>query len=453
MTSVDPSTGEIIRTYPEFSTLDADNALYQAFTAFGSWRNASFDERAKRMTSAGVTLKKNKTAYAKIITQEMGKPLRQAEAEIEKCAWVCDFYAQKAKEYLAPEDVKTDAKKSFITFEPLGVILAVMPWNFPFWQVFRCAAPTLMAGNAMVLKHASNVCGCSLAIEDVFKQAGFPEGLFRSVLIDSKQVARLIEHPMVSAVTLTGSTEAGRAVAAQAGRAIKKAVLELGGSDAYIVLKDADIAKAAQVCAASRMINGGQSCVSAKRFIVEDDIAKEFETLFIKNLSNQVMGSPLDEETTLGPMARHDLRDQIHEQVKESVELGARLALGGKIPSGPGAFYPPTVLADVKAGMPAYKDEIFGPVAAIITVSDEKEAIHVANDSSFGLGSAIFTRDVQHAEQLAAHQLQAGCCFVNDFVKSDPRLPFGGVKLSGFGRELGAFGIREFTNIKTVYIN
>jgi len=376
----------------------------------------------------------------------------QGRNEIDKCAWSCDFYAQEAKSYLAPQLIKTEASKSFVSFEPLGIVLAVMPWNFPFWQVFRCAAPTLMAGNAVVLKHASNVCGCALAIEDIFKQAGLPVGLFTTLLISSQKVERLIQHPLVQAITLTGSTGAGQAIASKAGAVIKKTVLELGGSDPYIILEDANLVKAVEACAASRLINGGQSCIAAKRFIVVNSRLKEFEELFVEKMRAVRMGSPLDEETTLGPLARHDLRDGLHEQVQKSIKKGARLLLGGEIPDGKGAFYPPTVLTNVRKYTPAYDEELFGPVAGIIGVSGEDAAIDAANDTVFGLGAAVFTQDMKRAENIAAFQLQAGSCFVNDFVKSDPRLPFGGVKRSGYGRELSTFGIHEFVNIKTVYM-
>jgi succinate-semialdehyde dehydrogenase/glutarate-semialdehyde dehydrogenase len=353
---------------------------------------------------------------------------------------------------LEDEIIKTDATKSFVHYEPLGVVLAVMPWNFPFWQVMRCAAPTLMAGNAMVLKHASNVSGCSLAIEEVFKQAEFPEGLFRSILIPGSKVGDVIDHPLVQAVTLTGSTEAGKSIAARAGAALKKTVLELGGSDPYIVLEDADLEASATTCVTSRMINGGQSCVSAKRFIVVDSVLSAFAEKFVAKMKEQRMGIPTERGVTLGPLARHDLRDQLHQFVQDSVAMGAQLLMGGQIPENPGAFYPPTVLIKVTSQMPVYKQELFGPVAVILKAKDEAEAITMANDSIFGLGAAVFTSNVKNGERIAAEELEAGCCFVNDFVKSDPRLPFGGIKQSGYGRELSHFGIREFVNVKSVSV-
>jgi succinate-semialdehyde dehydrogenase / glutarate-semialdehyde dehydrogenase len=452
METVNPATGEKIKSYSEFSSHEVQKVCRYADQAFQLWRLLSFKERGQQMKKAAEILRKNKEAYAYLMAEEMGKPLAQGHGEIEKCAWVCEFYAEEAKNYLAPEIIKTDASKSFITFQPLGVVLAIMPWNFPFWQVFRAAAPTLMAGNAMILKHASNVCGCALAIEDVFTQAGFPEGLFRNIFTSSKDIGRVIEHPFIQAVTLTGSTHAGKAVASQAGSVVKKTVLELGGSDAYIILEDADLEKSVETCVASRLINGGQSCVSAKRFIVVESIAKKFEERFVEKMKSQKMGSPLEKDVTLGPLARHDLRDQLHEQVRKSVEKGAKLLCGGKIPDSPGAFYPPTVLTDVCPGMPAYEEEFFGPVASIFKARDEKEAIRIANDNIYGLGGAVFTQNIKRGEAIAANELQAGCCFVNSSVKSDPRLPFGGIKQSGFGRELSHFGIREFVNIKTVYV-
>jgi succinate-semialdehyde dehydrogenase/glutarate-semialdehyde dehydrogenase len=353
---------------------------------------------------------------------------------------------------LSPEIIATDAGKSYATFQPLGVVLAVMPWNYPFWQVFRFAVPALMAGNAGVLKHSANVPGCALAIEDVFRQAGFPESIFQTLMIGGDRVEKVIENPLVKAVTLTGSKPAGQAVAATAGRLLKKSVLELGGSDPYIVLEDADLEAAAAACAASRLLNSGQSCIAAKRFVVVEVVRHSFEALLVDQMRAKKMGDPMVESVEIGPQARFDLRDDLHRQVRQSIEKGARCLLGGKLPEGPGAFYPPTVLTDVHKGMPAYDEETFGPVAAVIGVKDEKEAIRVANDTVFGLGAAVFTRDIARGERIAATALDAGNCFVNAFVKSDPRLPFGGIKESGYGRELSHYGIKEFVNIKTVYI-
>jgi succinate-semialdehyde dehydrogenase / glutarate-semialdehyde dehydrogenase len=452
ITSLNPATGEEIRRYPEMTPDEVNAAINAAHEAYRSWRERSFSQRAAPMKQAAEILRERAGEYAVLMAEEMGKPVRDGRAEAEKCAWVCDYYADNAAAFLGREDVTTDASSSFVTFQPLGVVLAVMPWNFPFWQVFRFAAPALMAGNAAILKHASNVPGCALAIEEIFDDAGFPDHLFSSLLVGSSQVSAMIENPLVRAVTLTGSTPAGRAVAGRAGEMIKKTVLELGGSDPYIILDDADLDLAVTTCAYSRMINSGQSCIAAKRFIVTEKNRAEFERRFVAHMKSFRLGSPLDDETEVGPQARQDLRDDLHRQVEESVAAGARVLLGGEIPEGPGAFYPPTVLTDVLPGMPAYDEELFGPVAAIIPVAGEAEAIQVANDSIFGLGAAVFTRDGARGERLAAEAIEAGNVFVNSFVKSDPRLPFGGIKESGYGRELSHYGIKEFVNIKTVYV-
>ncbi len=452
MKAINPATGELIRDYPEPSPEEVQKQIERTHEVFLSWRGTSFAHRSELMLKAAGVLRENREEYARLMTDEMGKPISQGRAEADKCAWVCDYYAENAQSFLAPEPVDTTASKSFVTYQPLGVVLAVMPWNFPFWQVFRFAAPALMAGNAGVLKHASNVPGCALAIEDVFQKAGFPNDLFKTLLIGSAKVDAVIEHPLVRAATLTGSTHAGRAVGRKAGEMLKKTVQELGGSDPYVVLEDADFEPAVEACVTARLINSGQSCINGKRFIVVESIRERFEEAFVEEMKRWKVGDPLDEETEVGPLARDDLRDEVHEQVEASLAGGARLLLGGVVPEKPGAWYPPTVLTDVPPGTPAYDDEIFGPVAAIIPVRDEQEAIRVANDTVFGLGAAVFTRDVEKGERIAATELEAGCCFVNDFVRSDPRLPFGGVKESGYGRELSRFGIREFVNIKTVYI-
>ena len=450
--AINPVNGEIINTYDEMTPEQVKKAIEGAHNAFLNWRKTSFPERARLMKQVAQTLRQEAATYGDLMAQEMGKPIKDGRAEAEKCAWVCDYYADNAEAFLQPELIETDASKSFITFQPLGVILAVMPWNFPFWQVFRFAAPALMAGNAGVLKHASNVPGCALAIEEVFSKAGFPEHLFQTLLIGSAQVDAVLEHPLIRAATLTGSTPAGEAVAKKAGSLIKKTVLELGGSDPYVILEDADIDAAVSTCVASRLINAGQSCIAAKRFIVVEPIREPFEAQFVEKMRAITPGDPMSEETTMGPMARHDLRDELHQQVQESIAKGATCLLGGEVPVGKGAYYPPTVLSNVSPGMPAYGDEMFGPVASIIAVADEKEAIRVANDSIFGLGAAVFTQDIAKGERIAAEELEAGCCFVNALVKSDPRLPFGGVKTSGYGRELSHYGIKEFVNIKTVYV-
>ena len=451
-TSINPTTGETIRSYPEMSAKEVDDILQRADREFSAWRNMPIATRAPIMKAAGAALRAQTEALAHLMAQEMGKPVKQGRSEVEKCAWVCDYYAEHAERFLASELIATDAAKSFVAFQPLGILLAVMPWNFPLWQVLRAAAPALMAGNAVVLKHASNVPGCALAIEAIFRQAALPDGLFRTLLVGSNRVAELIEHPLVKAVTLTGSTGAGQAVAAKAGAMLKKTVLELGGSDPYIILADADLESAVTACVSSRLINAGQSCISAKRFIVVESLRARFETLMVEQMRAAKMGDPLDEAVTVGPMARHDLRDGLHQQVMASVQRGARILAGGAIPDSKGAYYPPTVLTAVTKGMPAYDEELFGPVAAIIGVKDEAEAIRTANDSVFGLGAAIFTKDARRGEQIATEQIDAGSCFVNAMVRSDPRLPFGGIKESGYGRELSAFGIREFVNIKTVYL-
>lgn len=450
--STNPATGTLIREYPETSPEEVTGALSLAGRAAAEWATTSFGDRAALMHKAGVRLRQHTEDLAHLMAVEMGKPLAQGRAEAEKCAWVCDYYAEHSEGFLADQVVATDASRSFITYRPLGVLLAVMPWNFPLWQVFRFAAPSLMAGNAVLLKHASNVCGCALAIEDVFVGVGFPPGLFRTLLVGSNRVAGLIAAPEVKAVTLTGSTPAGRAVAAQAGACLKKTVLELGGSDPYLILEDADLESAVESCVAARLINGGQSCIAAKRFIVVDAVRKQFEELLVEKMKAKRMGDPLEPGMDLGPQARRDLRDQLHQQVARSRERGARLLLGGRVPEGASAFYPPTVLTEVARGQPAYDEELFGPVAAVIGVKDEADGIRVANGTAFGLGAAVFTRDLARGERIAATALDAGSCFVNGFVKSDPRLPFGGIKDSGYGRELSVFGIREFVNVKTVWM-
>jgi succinate-semialdehyde dehydrogenase/glutarate-semialdehyde dehydrogenase len=452
LASINPTNDEPIRTYEEASPADVAKTLAAARVAFEGWRRTSFAARATPLTQAGMLLRERREELARLMALEMGKPLAQGRAEADKCAWVCDHYAQGAGGFLAPEPVATDATRSYVSFEPLGVVLAVMPWNFPLWQVFRFAAPALMAGNAALLKHSSNVSGCALAIEQVLRDAGLPQDVFRTVLVGSPRVASLIEAPEVAAVTLTGSTPAGRAVATKAGECLKKVVLELGGSDPYVILEDADLDQAAETCATARLINGGQSCIAAKRFVVVHGVREPFIGRLVERMRARRVGDPLDETTDVGPQARRDLRDELHRQVEKSVEQGARLRLGGTVPEGPGAFYPPSVLTDVAPGMPAYDEELFGPVAAVIDARDETEAIRIANDTSFGLGAAVFTKDVERGERIAREELEAGACFVNAFVRSDPRLPFGGIKESGYGRELGVVGIREFVNVKSVYV-
>jgi succinate-semialdehyde dehydrogenase/glutarate-semialdehyde dehydrogenase len=449
--SINPATGETLETFEEMSRRDVDQIVDRAHAEFLKWRTVPFATRAARMRQAAEKLRAGKAEFARAMTLEMGKPIVQGEAEAEKCASVCDYYAEHAEAFLAEQPRSTDASRSYVRFDPLGVVLAVMPWNFPFWQVFRFAAPALMAGNAGVLKHASNVPRCALAIEAVFREAGFPPGLFATALIGSSAVAGLIAHPRIAAVTLTGSEPAGRNVAEQAGRELKKTVLELGGSDPFIILDDADVPTAAAVAADARLINSGQSCIAAKRFIATESVADRFLERFLAELRARRMGDPLSRETQVGPQARVDLRDDLHRQVEESVKRGAKLLLGGEIPAGKGAFYPPTLLAGVDKGMPAFDEETFGPVAAFIRARNEADAIRLANDSPFGLGASLWTRDRSRAERIAA-EIEAGAIFVNGLVKSDPRLPFGGIKNSGYGRELSEYGIREFVNIKSVWI-
>ncbi|MEJ2084860.1 MAG: NAD-dependent succinate-semialdehyde dehydrogenase [Acidobacteriota bacterium] len=450
--SRNPATGEVFATYSEMSTGEWSQVVDRVEHAYLDWRETSFDHRAKLLKAAGESLRKRRIEIGELMTLEMGKPITESYAEIDKCAGGCDYYAENGADFLSPEVIETDARRSFVAFEPVGPVLAVMPWNFPLWQVFRFAAPALMAGNTTVLKHASNVPGSALAIEATFRDAGFPDDCFRTLLIGSSEVAEVIARPQIRAVTLTGSTPAGRAVASAAGRHLKKTVLELGGSDPYLLLEDADLEQAVDICVTSRLINNGQSCIAAKRFIVPRSLLDEFESRFVDKMSAQVVGDPLDEKSDIGPLAREDLRDELHDQVERSVAAGAKCLLGGKKPERKGAWYPPTVLTDVGPGMPAYDEELFGPVAAILPVDDEEEGISIANDSAFGLGAAVFTSDLERGEQVATKRLEAGACFVNAFVRSDPRLPFGGIKASGYGRELGRFGIREFVNIKTVYV-
>jgi succinate-semialdehyde dehydrogenase/glutarate-semialdehyde dehydrogenase len=453
MTSVNPATGEMIQTYENMNPTQLESALERAEEAYHEWSAYTLQERGEILYRAADGLRHDVDDNADIITAEMGKPIREARAEIEKCAWVCEYYAENANTFLGPELIETDARKSFVTFQPLGCILAVMPWNFPFWQVFRFAAPALMAGNVALLKHASNVPGCALAIEEIFLKAGCPEGVFTTLLVSSEPVPAIIRDSRIRAVTLTGSSAAGRTVAGAAGDALKKSVLELGGSDPYIVLEDAPLEQTVETCVSSRLINSGQSCIAAKRFVVVESVADAFTEQVVTAMEKRRVGDPRDESVAVGPLAREDLRLDLHRQVEQSIQQGAKCRLGGQIPEGPGWFYPPTVLTGVEKGMPAYDEEIFGPIASIIRVADEAHAIRVANDSTFGLGAAIFTADRDRGERLASREIQAGNVFVNAFVKSDPRLPFGGIKESGYGRELARYGIREFVNIKTVYVS
>lgn len=449
--SQNPATGEIMAEFPEMLPEVVQQKLAISYDTFLHWRDTPFSFRAERMRRLAQLLKDERKELGSIATREMGKPISQAIAEIEKCAWVCDYYADNTERILQPETAPTDASESFIRFDPLGVILAVMPWNFPFWQVFRFAAPALMAGNVGLLKHASNVPQCAVVIEELFGRAGFPEGAFQYLSISSDAVESIVRDPRVAAVTLTGSELAGRQVASVAGDEIKKVVLELGGSDPYIVLADADIDAAVSTAVMARLQNNGQSCIAAKRFIVVEAIAKEFTERYKKLYENCVVGDPMDESTTIGPLVNSRALEDIERQVRESIERGARLVIGGKRPERTGFFFEPTILSGVKPGMPAYDEELFGPVAAVITARDTEDAIRIANDTQFGLGASLWTRDIARAKEIA-YRIEAGAVFVNGMVKSDPRLPFGGIKRSGFGRELGNYGIKELVNVKTVWI-
>ena len=452
LTSINPATGKEIATYKIHDEKKVENALKLSEKTFAEWRLLSFSKRAAVLKNIAKELRKNKDKLVGLAAREMGKPVQQGYYEVEKCASTMEFYAREGAKFLADQHIKTDARKSYVSFQPLGTVLAIMPWNFPYWQLFRAMAPTVMAGNVMILKHASNVSGCAVAIEKIIRDAGAPKGLMQTLLIPSSRVEQLIDDKRIAAVTLTGSTAAGSKVAEAAGRNLKKVVLELGGSDPYIILEDADMDKAIEIAVRGRLVNSGQSCIAAKRFVVVKAVRKEFEQRFTEQMKLATYGDPMDEKNRIGPMSRHDLRDQLHEQVQQSIAKGAKLLCGGFIPDSPGAYYPPTVLTNVKKGMPAYDEELFGPAGAIIEAKDEADAIRIANDSIYGLGAGIISKNRARAEKIAAEELQAGSCFVNDYVHSDQRLPFGGVKNSGYGRELGSFGIHEFVNIKTVYV-
>jgi succinate-semialdehyde dehydrogenase/glutarate-semialdehyde dehydrogenase len=450
--SINPATGELFQEYPVHDAQAVENAITRAHACFGTWRRVPVTERAQALAAVAQIILKNKESYARTITLEMGKPFKEAIAEVEKCASAAKYFAENSVAFLADQHVKTEYRKSYVTFQPLGIVLGVMPWNFPFWQALRFILPSLAAGNACLLKHASNVPGCALAIESIFKEAGLPDGVFQSLLIPGSRVESVIADARIRAVTLTGSTPAGKSVAAAAGNHLKKTVLELGGSDPYLILSDADIDHAIKTCGASRLNNCGQSCVSAKRLIVVERHKARFEQGIVDIFGKAAMGDPLDGKTTLGPMSRADLRDELHDQVARSVKADAKLLLGGKNPGGKSAFYPPTILTDVTKSMPAYSEELFGPVAVIIPAKDDEDAIAIANDSEFGLGGAVFTTDLERGETIARERIESGLCFVNMMVRSDPRLPFGGIKNSGYGRELAAFGLHEFVNVKTIIV-
>ena len=450
--TVNPVNGAILARHEAMDRAQVERILARCRDAQQMWAARTVAERASCMQAAAAVMLADRQRHARQMSLEMGKLLPQALAEIEKCALVCRYYAENAARFLAPQTIKTEAHTSAVYFNPLGVVLAVMPWNYPWWQVFRFAAPGLMAGNGALLKHAPSVFGCALMIEEVFRNAGFPEGLFASLLLDVPETGAVIRDPRVAAVTITASVAAGRAVAAEAGKALKKCVLELGGSDPFIVLEDADIDRAVEVGVNARYQNTGQSCIAAKRFILVGAIQQEFERKFIERVQRLRMGDPFAEGMDLGPMSRRELRDGLHQHVQRSVDAGARLLTGGVLPEGPGAYYPPTVLGDVREGMAAWSEELFGPVATLITVKDEDEAIAVANDTEFGLSAAVWTRDLKRGERIASEKIQSGACFVNAMSKSDPRMPFGGIKSSGYGRELSEFGIREFVNIHAVWV-
>ena len=451
ITAVNPATEDVVASFDAFGPDEVEMALAEAQDAFLEWRERPIAERAVPMRALAALLRERSDRYARLATLEMGKPIVEARAEIEKCAFGAEHFAQNAARYLADEEIRANARRSIVAFQPLGVVLAVMPWNFPFWQVVRFAAPALMAGNAAVLKHASNVPQCALAIEEAFRDAGFPQGLLRTVLVAGAGIEPIIADDRIRAVTLTGSSDTGSRIAELAGRALKKTVLELGGSDPFIVLADADLAAAAATAVRARNQNNGQSCIAAKRFIVVESVAADFERRFAKGVEDLVVGDPIDPKTQIGPLARRDLLDTLERQVDGSVRAGARVLTGGERVHGRGYFFRPTVLANVTADMPAFREETFGPAAAVVRVRDADEAIRVANDSSYGLGASIWTRDASLGERLA-RRIESGSVFVNGMVASDPRLPFGGIKRSGYGRELSAFGAREFTNVQTIWI-
>lgn len=449
--SLNPANGQKIGSYKFLKNSQIPLLLKAGNQAFEKWRNLPLKSRRQKFIRLAQILRKNADQYARLISLEMGKPLAQAKGEIEKCARGCEFYAKQAEQFLKNQIIQTESRKSYVCFEPLGLILGIMPWNFPFWQVFRFAIPALLAGNGVLLKHSPNVTACALEIEKIFLQSGFPKHLFQSLLIPVQETQKLISHPLVRGASLTGSVKAGRTVAEIAGRFLKKTVLELGGSDPFIVLEDADIPLAIQEAITGRFANCGQSCIAAKRFILLKPIAKKFIAGFLKEIQKLKMGDPLDPETSLGPLAREDLRKNLHRQIKSSLRKGTKLVCGGKIPKGKGFFYPPTLVQISSLNLPLWREEVFGPVAVFHVVNSEHEALRIANDSDFGLGASLYTRNLKKGEKIA-RQLETGNCFINQVVHSDPRLPFGGVKNSGLGRELSHYGLQEFVNIKTLSI-
>lgn len=454
--TINPANGELLRTYPFFSPERLEATVAAAARAQREWRRVPAEERARVVGAVAGVLRDRTRQLAQIVTQEMGKPLREAVAEVEKSALGCEYYGEHGAAFLADQVVDggagANAASSFVSFQPLGLVLAIMPWNFPVWQVARAAAPALVAGNGVLLKHAPNVPKCALDVVSAFEAAGLPEGLFANLFVDVETAGTLVRDRRVQGVTLTGSTSAGRSVATVAGSEIKRCVLELGGSDPYVVLEDAELERTVEACVTGRLINAGQSCIAPKRLVVHEAVADEFTQAVVERMSSVRVGDPMAEATEMGPMARRDLRDGLASQVAQSIDAGAECLTGGETPDAPGWYYPPTVLAGVKPGMPAYDEELFGPVASVIRAKSEEEALRIANDTSYGLGAAVFTQDLERGARIARTELEAGSCFVNDFVKSDPRLPFGGVKASGIGRELSEFGIREFVNVKTVVV-
>ena len=451
--SINPENGSLVGTYPEHTSKEVNKIIYDVDNSFNIWRKIKLKERCQYFRHLSIALQSRKDEFARIMALEMGKPISQGKLEIDKSAWVCDYYADNAPEFLSSKEVKTEASESYIIFQPLGAVFGIMPWNFPFWQVFRFAAPAMIAGNVVILKHSSNTQGCADAIEGLFLEVSFPKNVFRNLTISSLNVEEVIKNPMVKAITLTGSTPAGKAVAKTAGSVLKKTVLELGGSDPYLVLKDADLEKASNACLKGRLLNTGQSCIAAKRFIIEESVKSKFEKMIVGKIKKQVIGDPFDENTTIGPMVSIDARNELIRQVKASVRAGAKVLYKSLIPSVKNsAYHPVMVLTNVSPGMPAFDEELFGPVASIISAKDTFSAITLANQTCFGLGAAVFTSDIEEGRRIAELELDAGAAFVNDFVRSDPRLPFGGIKESGYGNELSSYGILEFVNIKTIYI-
>lgn len=451
--TINPTTGQVIKTYPLMSEAEINTIIEATHQAYKTWRKSDFVLRKKLMLKFKELLSERKEEFANLMTDEMGKPITQVYAEIDKCIFLCEYFAENAETFLAAKEIKTEHAKTYVAYESLGIIFSIMPWNFPLWQVLRFLIPNLMAGNATILRHADCTTGSGFLVEKLVRDAGYPENLMRSVVIDNEMAAKIIAHPRIIGVTLTGSERAGKSVASEAGKALKKVVLELGGSDPYLILEDADLELAADICVKNRLANAGQVCVSPKRFIVVEKIAEQFTKLTIEKAKKFISGNPHNESCNLGPMARSDLRNNLHKQVQECVEKGAKLLLGGEMPQGEGFYYPATVLTNIKPGMPAYDDELFGPVITIISAKDEADAIKIANSVRFGLGSGVFTQDKIKGEKIARDDLESGMSAVNTAVASDPRLPFGGVKSSGFGRELSSFGIHEFVNVKTIIIS